>query len=91
MVEKPGLHDVVALGDARCVHQDHRDSLETNRFFQRVARGPWNRGDDGSRGAQQAIHQARFADVGSANDGCSDAVTIDQTLVGPGNELFQGL
>jgi hypothetical protein len=61
------------IADAGGVEQADGNAIPIERFGDEVARGAGFGGDDGASVAEQAIEQAGFAHVGSADDGHEDA------------------
>ena len=80
---------VEGAADSGGVHQLHRNSAERNGFGHEIARGAGRGGDDGALALDQAIEQARLADVGAADDGEGQAL-VDNFPVGErAGEFFE--
>ena len=95
-----GLHRFAhadALGFVECVanaggvHQAHRNSTDRDRLAHQVAGGAGRGGDDGALVLDQAIEQARLADVGPADDGQRQTFVHDLSVGEAGEQLLKRL
>ena len=71
------------------VDQPQRDSADGNGFTHQIPCSPWGRGDDGALALDQAVEEARLADVGSAYDGERQPLVHDLAECEGVGKLFQ--
>ena len=74
---------VQRAADAGGVHELDRNAADGDGFADQIAGGAGRGGDDGALALDQAVEQARFADVGAADDGERQAF-VDDLAVGEG-------
>ena len=80
---------VEGVANAGGVHQPHRNSTDGDGFADQVARGAGSGRDDGALVLDQAIEQARLADVGTADDGQRQAFVDDFAVGEAGQQLLE--
>ena len=73
-IDADALHLVGGLAQACGIVEHDGHAVEIDAVFEHVARRPRPRRDDRTLGAEQGVEQARFTDVGLADDGDAQSV-----------------
>src|SRR4051794_24543812 len=74
------LNRVCAGRDAGRIDKVQRDTSQVSNFFYCITCSARNRCHNSTFGTQQGIEQARFTYVGTTNNGCAQALTIQPSL-----------